>query len=82
MFKVIAVYYHKKAFEESENVLVHFCEDEPSACSWVCSYYNIDWRESYKFIEEHITFEQSSLVECLNLLLEQKRGYDGKQSAL
>ena len=74
MFKLIAVYYHEKASEDNDNILVHFCEDEPSAYSWIRSYYNIDWREVDKFIDEHITFEQSSLIECLNLLLEQKRG--------
>lgn len=79
MFKLIAVYYHEKANDESDNVLVHFSENEAEAHSWAVSEY--DWKDydrCWQFVQEHFTFTPIGFVEALNFVLNFKRGYDGK----
>lgn len=74
---VIAVYYHDKAYDCSSELLVHFEETESDAQQWVRNHYfngRIDnFSEQFEFIEQHITFEEKSVSECLNILLEQTR---------
>lgn len=74
---VTAVYYHEKAYDCSSERLVHFEETESDAQQWVRNnYFNgrIDnLSEQFEFIEQHITFEEKSVSECLNILLEQTR---------
>lgn len=74
---VIAIYYHAKAYDYSSGLLVHFEETEADAQQWVRNnYFNgrIDnFSEQFEFIEQHITFEEKSVSECLNILLEKTR---------
>lgn len=71
---VIAIYYHSKAYNGSNDILVHFEETELDAHQWVFSHYFKgridDISEQMEFIEQHITFVERSVSECLNILLE------------
>lgn len=74
---VIAIYYHDKAYDCSNELLVHFEEKESAAQQWVLNNYfkgRIDnFSEQFEFIDKHITFEEKSVSECLNILLEKQR---------
>lgn len=74
---VIAIYYHTKAYDCSSELLVHFDETESDAQQWVLYNYfkgRIDnLSEQCEFIDQHITLEEKSVSECLNILLENTR---------
>ena len=74
---VTAVYYHEKAYDCSSDRLVHFEETESAAQQWVLHNYfkgRIEnFSEQFEFIEQHITLEEKSVSECLNILLEKTR---------
>ena len=74
---VTAIYYHDKAYDCSIDRLVHFEETEADAQQWALNNYfkgRMDnFSEQFEFIEQHITFEEKSVSECLNILLEKAR---------
>ena len=78
MFKVIAIYFHEVPDDSSGRVtetLVHFSDTMEDAQVWACNecfHKGTSYEERFAYVEEHYTFKESSVPECLNALLAQQ----------
>lgn len=78
MFKVIAIYFHEVPDDPSDGVtetLVHFSNTMEDAQVWACNECfdkGTSYEERFAYVDEHYTFKESSVPECLNALLVQR----------
>ncbi|MBR4792455.1 MAG: hypothetical protein IK038_02210 [Bacteroidaceae bacterium] len=78
MFKVIAIYFHEVPDDPSDGVtetLVHFSDTMEDAQVWACNecyHKGTSYEERFAYVDEHYTFKESSVPECLNALLSQQ----------
>lgn len=78
MFKVIAIYFHEVSddpFDRVTETLVHFSDTMEDAQVWACNecfHKGTSSEERFAYVEEHYTFKESSVPECLNALLAQQ----------
>lgn len=78
MFKVIAIYFYEVSDDPSDRVtetLVHFSDTMTDAQAWACNECfdkGTSYEERFAYVDEHYTFKESSVTECLNALLAQQ----------